>query len=165
MRFGNVFASNGSAVELFVEQIQKNLPLTITSKNVERFFMSTKEASNLVLQSVGLKSFDNSVFVLNMGKPIRIIDLAKNILKFFNKKNYPIKITGLKKGEKISEKISLSQKIYKTSHKDIFITREKKYSNSSIKILIEFLKKNLYNEYKTKKYLRKFLKFEIKNLL
>tara|TARA_B110000971_G_scaffold117902_1_gene120796 strand:- start:18062 stop:20287 length:2226 start_codon:yes stop_codon:yes gene_type:complete len=165
VRFGNVFASNGSAVELFVEQIQKNLPLTITSKNVERFFMSTKEASNLVLQSVGLKSFDNSVFVLNMGKPIRIIDLAKNILKFFNKKNYPIKITGLKKGEKISEKISLSQKIYKTFHKDIFITREKKYSNSSIKILIEFLKKNLYNEYKTKKYLRKFLKFEIKNLL
>lgn len=164
VRFGNVFASNGSAIELFVEQLQKNLPLTVTSKNVKRFFMSAKEASNLVLQSVGLKCFDNSVFVLNMGKPIKIIDLAKNILKFFNKKNYPIKIIGLKKGEKISEKLSLSNKIYKTSHKDIFITREKKYSIYAVKMLIEFLEKNLYNEDKIKKYLKKFLKFEIKDL-
>ena len=162
VRFGNVFGSQGSAIEIFINQIKKNVPITITSKKAKRYFMSIKEATNLVLQSVSLKNKKNGIFILNMGKPNLITNIVKKLLEFFDIDDYPIKFIKLKKGEKIIEKLSTSKNKYKTKHKDIFVVNEKKYDDFRIKELLSYIYKN--NNYKSIiKYFKIFLKKEIKN--
>jgi len=108
IRFGNVFGSDGSVIQLFIEQLKNKKSITITDKRAERYFMSIKEACNLVLQSSHLKKYRNSVFVLNMGKPIKILDMLKRIIKFFDYDYSKTNIieTGLVKGEKLKERLS-----------------------------------------------------------
>ena len=78
---------------------------------------------------------------MDMGRPIKILEIAKSLLKFLKMENYPIQYTKLNKGEKISETLSSSKTIFKTSHKDIFCVREKNYSNQNTMKLISFLEK------------------------
>ena len=144
VRFGNVFGSRGSAIEIFLNQISNKIPITITNKNAERFFMSIKEACNLVLQCESLKSKKNGIFILKMGKPIKITKVVDELLKHYNLKNYPIKFIGLKKGEKLKEILTNSKKIFKTKHKDIILVNEKNYKENEIRDLIKFVKSNIY---------------------
>ena len=141
VRFGNVFGSRGSAIEIFLEQISNKQPITVTNKNAERFFMSIKEACNLVLQCGSLKSRNNGIFIFKMGKPIKIIKIVNDLLKYYELKNYPINYIGLKKGEKLREILTNSKKINKTNHKDIMLVYEKIYQNDKVQDLINFLKK------------------------
>ena len=128
VRFGNVFNSSGSVVPLFNQQIYSGGPVTVTSTDVERYFMSISEAVNLVLQSTELSN-DCSIFVLDMGSPIKIIDLARNLIKLSglsekNKDNpdgdIEIKITGISSYEKISEELSIDKTLKPTDNESIF---------------------------------------------
>ena len=134
VRFGNVFHSSGSVVEIFKKQIENQGPITISDKKATRFFMSIDNACELVLSSLVINNSNNltNTYVLDMGKPINILDLAKKISKFYGKElvekktnyNNPNEIeyiiTGLTKGEKIEEELSYS-KLYKSELKDILI--------------------------------------------
>ena len=133
VRFGNVFHSSGSVVEIFKKQIENQGPITISNKKATRFFMSIDNACELVLSSLVISNSNNltNTYVLDMGKPINILDLAKKISKFYGKElvektnqNNPNEIeyiiTGLTKGEKIEEELSYS-KLYKSELKDILI--------------------------------------------
>lgn len=157
VRFGNVFGSRGSVLEVFFNQIQKNIPLTITHKSVSRYFMSIKEACNLVLQTNSLNN-KNGIFILDMRKPIKIQEIARNFLKFLNIENYPIRYTKLNKGEKINEILSFSKVIFKTKHKDIFFVKEKNYNIQNIRKLIFYLEKNI-NSISIKKFNQKISNF------
>ena len=106
-RFGNVLGSNGSVIPLFKEQIKKGGPLTLTHKDIIRYFMTIPEASQLVIEA-GITGEGGEIFVFDMGKPIKIYELAKNMIKLSGLK-YPndidIKITGLRPGEKLFEEL------------------------------------------------------------
>ena len=86
MRFGNVFGSSGSAITNFLDQINNEKPVTITNKKATRFFMTIQEACHLVLQTTNIKK-KGEIFILNMGKPINIFQLAKDLAKIKNKIN------------------------------------------------------------------------------
>jgi FlaA1/EpsC-like NDP-sugar epimerase len=102
VRFGNVFASRGSVIETFIFQISNNLPLTVTDKNVRRFFMSRNEAANLVLSAAILK--ESGTYIQNMGQQVTILDVIRELSLYFE--NTPqINFIGLQAGEKIEEKL------------------------------------------------------------
>ena len=128
VRFGNVFNSSGSVIPLFNKQINSGGPLTVTSKNVERYFMSISEAVNLVLQSTEL-STNCSIFVLDMGSPLKIIDLAKKLVTLSGlsvksvdnpEGDIEIKITGISSYEKITEELSINKNLVQTKNSSIF---------------------------------------------
>lgn len=127
VRFGNVFGSKGSAIETFIKQIKNQRDITLTSYNMKRYFMSIREACNLVIQSAVL-GYRNKIFTLEMGKQIKIFSLIKKILKFYNIKENQIniKIIGPKPGEKISERLSFSKNKIKTKIPKLYISVEKK---------------------------------------
>lgn len=107
VRFGNVLGSMGSIVPLFKEQIKKGGPVTVTHQDIDRFFMTIPEASSLVLKAGGTGK-SGQLYILDMGEPIKIIDLAKQMIRFYGfepNKEIPIKITGLRVGEKLHEKL------------------------------------------------------------
>tara|TARA_Y100000591_G_scaffold111116_1_gene94647 strand:- start:20695 stop:22932 length:2238 start_codon:yes stop_codon:yes gene_type:complete len=126
VRFGNVIGSDGSALPYFLDQIKKDLPIQLTDKKMRRYFMSIKEACNLVLQCSNLKS-KNSIFFLDMGKPIKIFDIIKKMFDTYSRPDQKlrIKILGNKFNEKISEKLTLDNKIKKTKIKKIFYIQDK----------------------------------------
>ena len=103
-RFGNVLGSNGSVIPLFREQIKKGGPVTVTDPNIIRFFMLIPEACKLVLEA-GTKGNGGEIFVFDMGKPVRIADLAKRMINLSGAKNVEIKYTGLRPGEKLYEEV------------------------------------------------------------
>ncbi len=126
VRFGNVIGSDGSALPYFLDQIKKDLPIQLTDKKMQRYFMSIKEACNLVLQCTNLKN-KNGIFFLDMGKPVKIFDIIK---KMFNTYSHPdqklkIKVSGNKFNEKISEKLTLDNKIKKTKINKIFYIQDR----------------------------------------
>ena len=127
-RFGNVLGSNGSVIPRFKQQIEKGGPVTVTHPQVIRYFMTIPEASQLVLQA-GAMAKGGEVFVLDMGKPVRIYDLAKDLIKlsgFIPDKDIEIKITGLRPGEKLFEELlSAEDGTEKTTHSKIFIAKIK----------------------------------------
>jgi FlaA1/EpsC-like NDP-sugar epimerase len=134
VRFGNVIASSGSVLPLFLKQIKNRIPLTVTHKNVKRYFMSISEAVQLVINSSFLNKNGMKIYALNMGEQIKIYDIAKRIILlsgFTNKdKKNPngdikIKIIGLSKGEKLSEEITLGKNLNKTNNPKIMICNEK----------------------------------------
>ena len=142
VRFGNVIDSSGSVIPLFRNQIKSGGPLTITHPEMERYFMTISEAVNLVLEaSVIMKG--GETFILDMGKRIKIIDLAKNMIissglepKYLNNKkgNIEIKITGIRPGEKIKEELTINGFKEKTAHPLIHVAREElKIPNDFIK--------------------------------
>ena len=163
VRFGNVFGSSGSAIEIFKNQIQTNSPITLTDTKMTRYFMSIREACNLVLQSSQLK-YPNSIYVLNMGKPVKIIDVIKKIHQKIYKqdKNLNIKIIGKNKAEKLHEKLT-SRKLKSTYLKNINFTKEKLISLKNVDYFLEHLEiymKN-YNQKKIFLLLKKFIKKQI----
>jgi FlaA1/EpsC-like NDP-sugar epimerase len=106
VRFGNVLGSSGSVVPIFQEQLRLNQPLTITHREVSRFFMTTAEAVSLVLQAFALGEHGD-ILVLDMGEPVRILDLARTLIRLTGKNvdEAQIRFTGLRKGEKLSEEL------------------------------------------------------------
>ena len=124
VRFGNVLGSNGSVIPLFLKQIEEGGPVTVTDKRITRFFMTIPEAVSLVLQA-SVYAKGGEIFVLDMGEPVKIYELAKQIIRF---KGYepdvdmPIKITGLRPGEKLYEEILMDEEgLQETPNKLIHI--------------------------------------------
>ena len=125
LRFGNVIGSDGSALPHFLNQIKKDLPISLTHKNMSRYFMSIQEACNLVIRSSASK-YKNKILFLDMGKPVKILDVIKKIFKIYGKKNQRLKIniSGNKFNEKLKEKLFIKNKIFKTSINKVFFIQD-----------------------------------------
>ena len=131
-RFGNVLGSNGSVIPLFREQIKNGGPVTVTDERIVRFFMLIPEACKLVLEA-GTKGNGGEIFVFDMGKPVKIIDLAKRMIALSGAKNVEIKITGLRDGEKLYEEVLNELEGTKTSfHEKIRIAEVCQYDYAEV---------------------------------
>ena len=140
-RFGNVLGSAGSVIPLFKRQIANGGPVTITDKRIIRYFMTIPEASQLVLQS-GAIANNGELFVLDMGKPVKIMDLAENMIRLSGVHGVEIVETGLRPGEKLYEELLVkTEELDKTSNSMIFIERDKALSAEEIDARLEILKK------------------------
>lgn len=140
VRFGNVLGSSGSVVPLFQEQLRRGGPLTVTDKGVERYFMTVQEAVQLVLQANAI-SRGSEVFVLDMGTPVPILSLARQVIEtagyVVRDEDNPdgdieIEITGLRPGEKMSEELTLSHDLVGTSYPKVFMAQEEGLSQIEI---------------------------------
>ena len=161
VRFGNVFASQGSAILNFIEQINSGNEIFITNKNVKRFFMSIEEACKLVIQASQLKNRINKPFILKMGNPIKIYEIIKKLISISGRK-INIKEIGLKKGEKLIEDLTFNNKFFPTSIQSIQQTTDPKYKIKETLSLIDMLGNNISNEKKLSQIMHKFLKKELK---
>ena len=131
-RFGNVLGSNGSVIPLFREQIKNGGPVTVTDENIVRFFMLIPEACKLVLEA-GTKGNGGEIFVFDMGKPVKIADLAKRMIKLSGAKNVEIKFTGLRPGEKLYEEVLNELEGTKpTFHEKIRIAEVREYDYEEV---------------------------------
>jgi FlaA1/EpsC-like NDP-sugar epimerase len=143
VRFGNVLGSSGSVIPIFQEQIKNGGPVTITDPEMERYFMSIPEASQLILQA-GALGLGEEVFILDMGSPIKIIDIAIELIRlsgFEPDDGISIKYTGARPGEKKIEELSLpNEKLDKTSHDKIFILRKNNKNEKMIEKVIQGVK-------------------------
>ena len=130
-----MLGSHGSVVPIFKRQIEEGGPVTLTHKDITRFFMTIPEAAQLVLQA-GAYAKNGEIFVLDMGQPVKIYDLAEKLITLMGyKPNVDIKInvTGLRPGEKLYEELMLSEEgITQTNHKKIFIAKPLEYNYDSL---------------------------------
>lgn len=126
VRFGNVLGSSGSVIPKFKAQIAANEPLSVTHPDITRYFMLVSEACQLVLQAASIAS-GGELFVLNMGEPVRIADMAKRMLKLSNKEHLGIKFVGLRPGEKLYEELLIDSNDVATKFESIFVTRSEPY--------------------------------------
>ena len=126
-RFGNVLGSNGSVIPLFEKQIKEGGPVTVTDERITRFFMLIPEACKLVLEA-GTHGHGGEIFVFDMGKPVRIADLAKRMIKLSGSKNVEIVYTGLREGEKLYEEVlSNTENTLPSFHTKIRIAQVREY--------------------------------------
>lgn len=147
VRFGNVLGSSGSVVPLFKNQIRSGGPVTVTHPDIIRYFMLIPEAAQLVIQA-GALGHNGQVFVLDMGEPVKILDLAKRMIHLMGMKEYTtnssedgdieIKFTGLRPGEKLYEELLIGENVEGTGHQKIMIAQEDKLSWAEVnRILVE----------------------------
>ena len=168
VRFGNVIGSSGSVIPIFLNQLVEKNYLTVTDKNAKRYFMSISEAVQLTINASYLNKNNIKIYALDMGKQIKIIDIARRIIRLsgytIKDKNNPngdffIKLIGLKKGEKLSEEIALGKNLIKTNHPQIYECDEKIKKINLINFFKE-IDKNLKSNSKNLKkqnFLKKFL--------
>lgn len=153
-RFGNVLGSNGSVIPLFEKQIKNGGPVTVTDPNIIRFFMLIPEACKLVLEA-GTHGKGGEIFVFDMGKPVKIADLAKRMIKLSRATGIEIKYTGLRAGEKLYEEVlSTSENTLPSFHDKIRIAKVSKYNYEDINQQIEELVK-ISHDYKSMDIVRK----------
>ena len=139
-RFGNVLGSAGSVIPLFKRQIANGGPVTVTDKRIIRYFMTIPEASQLVLQS-GAMAKNGELFVLDMGQPIKIMDLAENMIRLSGVQGIKIVETGLRPGEKLYEELLVkTEELDKTSNSMIFIERDLALSSEEINTRLDMLR-------------------------
>lgn len=150
VRFGNVLGSRGSVIPTFIEQIRRGGPVTITHPEMERYFMTIPEAVLLVLQA-GTMGRSGDVFVLDMGKPLKILDIARELIRFYGlepEKDIPIVFTGIRPGEKLHEDLLTSEEgLATTSHKQIYIAKmssriPKEFLQMKLEILSDLVRRD-----------------------
>ncbi|MDP4133558.1 MAG: nucleoside-diphosphate sugar epimerase/dehydratase [Bacillota bacterium] len=143
VRFGNVLGSNGSVIPLFKRQIAHGGPIKVTHKEITRFFMTIPEAAQLVIQAAATAN-GGEIFVLDMGSPVKIYDLAVNLIKLSGYRpeiDIPIEITGLRPGEKLYEELLMSEEGLKdTSHEKIFIGRPSDFTMEEVEQKLDILR-------------------------
>lgn len=126
-RFGNVLGSNGSVIPIFKEQIKKGGPITVTHPDIIRFFMLIPEACRLVLEA-GTMGNGGEIFIFDMGKPVKIVDLAKRMIRLSGAHNISIEFTGLRHGEKLYEEVlSDKEKNLPTKNPNIMVAQVREY--------------------------------------
>jgi len=138
VRFGNVLGSSGSVIPKFKRLIAQNRPLTITHPEITRYFMLIPEACQLVLQAAAIAK-KNELFILDMGKPVKIVDLARKMLKIYAKEELGIRFTGLRKGEKLYEELLIDESDKKTIYDSILVSKITRYDFEKLSHDIEEL--------------------------
>ena len=146
VRFGNVLGSNGSVIPLFRDQIEKGGPITITDKRIIRYFMTIPEAAKLVMEA-GFMAERGELFVLDMGQPVKILDLAENMIKLSGLhpyKDIDIVEVGLRPGENLYEELLIkTESLDKTANNLIFIEKDRPISREEVEEKLKLLKEVL----------------------
>ncbi len=161
VRFGNVLGSNGSVVPLFKKQLAHGGPLTVTHKEITRFFMTIPEAVALVLQAITYAE-GGEIFVLDMGEPVKIYDLAKSLIELSGYtlgKDMEIEITGMRPGEKLYEELLMNEEnLQATKHEKIYITQSMNFTMEDIENKLDMFRDIIHDEHTSKEEIKETMK-------